>query len=783
MYFVDVGVKMCLLLTSTWQPTIVRLRHAAATLFVLGFVLPASALTIGRPQGAAWIGKPLNIVIPLTLDGSEVGGSICPQVEVLQGDASMDERGVSVSLEPGTAPDAPRLRVRTSRAVEEPIVTLTVKAGCSATSTRQVVLLADPPPVDAPLASFEPRVGSAGGPNAAAPASSSVRPSRAARTGGTGEGSAERRRASAPAPVARTARSVTPERENAEPAARRRAAPAARASGAAASSSGGRLQVDALAPLAPRVPLASAPAATAAGQPSSPGQAPATAATAPAASASEPARNEGAAVPAQSAASAPAPAVAPAPTPEAVRDAQRTLALEQALASLREQTARNEQTLLEMRRELAAARESRYSNPLVYALIALLLLALAALVWMWLASRRAAQSVWWPEGGGPSTPVRPSQFGGLDDAPDTFPGEDNAGAARALAAGGAAGAVAAASSSQGTPAGFIDPDAPRGADPSDTVPAHADFDAPTVAGEAPAVSRSVNTEELFDVQQQAEFFLSLGQHEQAIAVLSEYVADHPDTSALAYLELLRIFHSLGRMLDYERVRRQCQQALNVRVPSFDDFHQDAGRPLDHHNEVLQRIEEHWPGPESLPVIEELLFRRPGEDGQPTFDLAAYRELLMLYAMAQEQPAGGDSQRPSLAEVLMRHQQHETLPMALPTSAVELPTTPQSLVRDTALVEPRHPDFQPTRPPHPLTASLDFDLNDLDMAGVDTIPSALRRAAAEQAPALPVIEPSALDQPSTELAAVPPDAPSAQLPDLELFDPEIEESIKPGSLKR
>lgn len=768
---------MCLLLTSSWQPSIVRFRHAAATLFVLGFVLPASALTIGRPQGAAWIGKPLNIVIPLMLDGSEVGGSLCPQVEVVQGDASMDERRVSISLEPGAAPDAPRLRVRTSRAVEEPIVTVTVKAGCSATSTRQVVLLADPPPVDAALPSIEASGEGPRGAPAALAQRSPARVARAARAEGSGDGSAQRGRASAPAAGARAARSAALERQNAGAAARRRPTVSARTPAPAGSSSGGRLQIDALAPLAPRTAAAPEPS-PATGQLSPSGQAPATSTAVPTTSAaSEPVRNEAAAAAPQPAASAPSVAV---PTPEAVRDAQRTVALEQALASLREQTARNEQTLLEMRRELAAARESRYSNPLVYALVLLLLLAIAALAWMWLASRRAAQSVWWPEGGGAPGPARASRFGGLDDAADTYPGEDNAGAERALAAGAVAAAAEAGSASHGVPSGFIDPDAPRGAEPAHSGVRHADFDAPMLPGQMPSTSRSVNTEELFDVQQQAEFFLSLGQHEQAIAVLSEYVADHPETSALAYLELLRIFHGLGRMLDYERVRRQCQQALNVRVPSFDDFHQDAGRPLDHHNEVLQRIEEHWPGPESLPVIEELLFRRPGEDGQPTFDLAAYRELLMLYAMAQEQPVGGDSQRPSLAEVLMRHQQHETLPMALPTSAVELPTAPQSLARDTALVEPRHPDFQPTRPPHPLTASLDFDLNDLDMAGVDTIPAALRRAAADKPP---VIEPSALDQPATELAAATSDAPSAQLPDLELFDPEIEESIKPGALKR
>ena len=61
---------------------------------------------------------------------------------------------------------------------------------------------------------------------------------------------------------------------------------------------------------------------------------------------------------------------------EAQREAQRLQALEATLAALREQTAQNQRALLELRSELAEARESRYRNPLVYALIALLLLAL-----------------------------------------------------------------------------------------------------------------------------------------------------------------------------------------------------------------------------------------------------------------------------------------------------------------------------------------------------------------------------------------------------------------------
>ena len=49
------------------------------------------------------------------------------------------------------------------------------------------------------------------------------------------------------------------------------------------------------------------------------------------------------------------------------------------IAALREQTAQNQRTLLEMRSELADARDSRYRNPLVYVLVALLALALLAI--------------------------------------------------------------------------------------------------------------------------------------------------------------------------------------------------------------------------------------------------------------------------------------------------------------------------------------------------------------------------------------------------------------------
>jgi pilus assembly protein FimV len=171
----------------------VRLLQAlrlTAGLLLLGAALQSSALTIGRPSGNAWIGKPLDLLIPLQLDNSESGDGLCLEADVLQGDARFDDKRVTLSLEPGAGPDAPRVRLRTTRAVEEPVVTVKLTAGCVTKSTRQYVLLADlpeAPPVVASPSRLAPPAGATTEGAAPAPAPTfvpPVRPSRPARVPG-----------------------------------------------------------------------------------------------------------------------------------------------------------------------------------------------------------------------------------------------------------------------------------------------------------------------------------------------------------------------------------------------------------------------------------------------------------------------------------------------------------------------------------------------------------------------------------------------------------------------
>jgi DNA-binding transcriptional regulator YbjK len=144
----------------------------------------------------------------------------------------------------------------------------------------------------------------------------------------------------------------------------------------------------------------------------------------------------------------------------------------------------------------------------------------------------------------------------------------------------------------------------------------------------------VATEELFDIQQQADFFISLGEDEQAIQLLRDHIAESQVPSALTYLDLLKIYHRQGRQEQYEQLRTEFNRLFNAGAPAFEQF-SDEGRGLEFYERALGRIQALWPEPRVLDVIEQSIFREAGDPESEVFDLEAYRELLLLYALAKE----------------------------------------------------------------------------------------------------------------------------------------------------
>jgi hypothetical protein len=161
----------------------------------------------------------------------------------------------------------------------------------------------------------------------------------------------------------------------------------------------------------------------------------------------------------------------------------------------------------------------------------------------------------------------------------------------------------------------------------------------------------LSTLELNDIQQEANFFVSLGEHDRAIELLRTHIAQHPQSSALAWLDLLEIQHKLGRRDDYEKVRRDFEWLFHVKLPAFETFgieHDD----LEGHPELMSRIQAAWPAPAVLKVIDAAILRTPVDEQGKPLGLQAYRDLLFLHQLAKA-PTDGSMAIPAASRRLTR----------------------------------------------------------------------------------------------------------------------------------
>lgn len=152
----------------------------------------------------------------------------------------------------------------------------------------------------------------------------------------------------------------------------------------------------------------------------------------------------------------------------------------------------------------------------------------------------------------------------------------------------------------------------------------------TAAGQA---IRAVSVEELFDLEQQVDFFLVLGQTESAVDLLVSHIRGTGGNSALPYLKLMEVYRQQGDAESYERTRKRFNQRFNAHAPEW-SVNLMAGRTLEDYPEVIARLVRVWPVPlDALAELEALMFRRTRGE---LFDLPAFRDVLLLHAMAVDQ---------------------------------------------------------------------------------------------------------------------------------------------------
>ena len=583
---------------------------------------PAKAIGFGMTQTPSLLGQPLDFSAQVRVSADEVLSRECVSAEIYAGENRLGSDQIRVQVASGRDPNERAVRVRTLHALNEPIVTINLTVGCTSRVARQFVAFLDPPLLnlaraeDANAPQVEPAIrADARGDRQFAIASQSSADASAKPTVRQRQRSAERRRnaaamAARPSPSVRVAdgASSMPKHDAQRPAIARSGS-TARPTGTA------------------RLQLESAAAAV---------------------------------VPAQ-AASAVVTAAAASQQPAVqfeleqlklllAQEKERVRSLEASLARLRNEASEANQkravvaatapavaaTALAIAAPVARPEPQRAASPMLYPLVGFgALLAVAVGIAAWRPKKKTATrtSRWWDLSQQPP----PEKGDAVASRVDSIGSESED--LRAQLPPRVASALAGSRVSELTslPIGGLEvttvaAQAPRSfSAAADTLPAALPHQRPEAA--APSM------ELLIDLEQEAEFFTVIGQDEAAVGLLSKHIQREGPISPLPFLKLLEIHRRRGDAAAHDSVAESFRIRFSTPPPASNAT--GGGRSLDAYPSTLAGLQALWSSPrEVMPALEAWLFRR-GPSAE-ILDLAAYRDLLFLYAVARDRADNGGS---------------------------------------------------------------------------------------------------------------------------------------------
>ena len=594
----------------------------------------AWALGFGRAVSDAVLGQSFTFTVPVHVEPGEHFGLECVATHVYYGEAQLLPTQVRAELLPGSGDYNWLVRITASAPVSEPIIEVALDASCDRPFTRRFSIFADPPSLGTAAAQL-PQVA----PAATNPATASTAP--------------------VPAPTAAFSTAYAAARS---------------ASGAGA----GRPRVVRKGPTmalanelnAPPAPAPSKRHAAAADAGSARKPGPRVAPTTSAEDASRLVLDPGVShlkldmeepiiPPPSAAASGIALGLADQDDP----DLRQLKALQDSIQAVKHESQVQHDQAVKLQAQLAEARSRTDWSPWLLGLLGLAIAAIAALVWKLRQQNRIAHSDWFnqsqlgplppatpepePIVDVPSPPVQPvadlrdyAPVPTLDDAFADLPETDD-GDARGMSV-------------------VADHSATRPLDRQAMAAVMAQDQAP----------RELSVEELLDLEQQADFFIALGQEDAAVDLLMSHLRSAGGQSPLPYTKLLEIYKRQGDRSAYERTRARFNRRFNAYAPDWDTG-PTAGRSLEDYPDTIALLEGAWESPiDAMAILEGLLFKR--DDTSELFDLPAYRDVLVLYSLARDlwQHGGGNSGT-QVDVLLPLGDSDPTMPMPIYPSAREV----------------------------------------------------------------------------------------------------------------
>ena len=559
------------------------------------------ALTLGKARGAVLLGQPLSLTIVLQYEADEAFSDWCFDADVYYGDIRQEGSRVSATPLRADTGALTGVRVIAAAPVDEPVVTVYLRSGCGLKTSRKYVLLSDLASDLAPFVSGESALQSV------APASlqsAQPKPVLANRAGKLGE------ILSKPPKTAKVqkgeAQKGLPIPFAVQPAPSQRA----------------RLKVSIL-----DLMDIKAPDLRLSGElltiPSDDTQ------KRDAAKALWRSLNTS--------------------SSDVLRDEVQRKAISADLKGLKDISDKNQSDLKELSQRLTQAESERFANPLIFVLAGLLIASVFAVILL-IAKLRAASgknAPWW------------RGIGSNEDDEDDFNIHDS----DVGIAGNAPGPIATASTSS-----IISPKS-RASTASAAIPQSLDIDldlsspmfqdvqsssatqrnvrsaAAAMSPTAPApiyqrdfshslnaTLHAINTQEMLDVRQQADFFMTLGQHEEAITLLETSIRESDASNPLVYIDLLKVLHTLSRKPAFDHYRNEFNAIFTGWAPQYAVFGQ-PGNSLDAYPQICAEISQVWGSESALEFLEQCMVRSPEDAPEHYFDLDAFRDLLLLHAIA------------------------------------------------------------------------------------------------------------------------------------------------------
>jgi pilus assembly protein FimV len=247
------------------------------------------------------------------------------------------------------------------------------------------------------------------------------------------------------------------------------------------------------------------------------------------------------------------------------------------------------------------------------------------------------------------------------------------------------------------------------------------------SADAPDTATDPALDEWIDLEQQAEFFVVLGEDATAIQLLEDHLASDGD-SPLPYLKLLEIHRRRNDREAYESTRERFNARFDALAPGW-SVDGSAGRSLEDYPETLRELQAVWSDADAAATrLDAMLFKRSASDGD-AFDFRAYRDLLFLHAIAR------DLAGPRSPE---REASRGSAPPVVAAESLEidllLPLDEDAAVITSGPIEPVRPDDPPTEPTGSDSGALDLDVSGwVDDSGQPARPRHTHRASGADRP--------------------------------------------------